>query len=131
MTMDVLSPTGLALAVVAYLLSKHMIADFVLQTRYQYSNKGRYGHPGGILHALIHVALTFPLLFVMLGSNWRVIGILAAAEFLIHYHIDFLKEQIGRRGGLTTSRHAYWIVFGLDQLAHQATYLVGAAYLLR
>ena len=129
--MDVLSPTGMALAVVAYLLSKHMIADFVLQTRYQYTNKGRYGHPGGILHALIHVALTFPLLYVLLGPKWSVIGSLAAAEFLIHYHLDFLKEQIGRRGGLNSGRQAYWVLFGLDQLAHQATYLVGAAYLLQ
>jgi hypothetical protein len=125
-----LSAAAITLAVLGYLLLKHMIADFVLQTQFQYANKGRYGHPGGLLHAGIHVALTLPLLFALLGSYVAVIAALAVAEFVIHYHIDFTKEQITRRFGLTTTTHAYWILFGLDQLAHNATYLAGAGYLL-
>ena len=39
----------------AYLMAKHALADFFLQTKYQWANKGRYGHPGGLLHAAIHV----------------------------------------------------------------------------
>ena len=34
---------------IGYLLLKHAIADFTLQTSYQVSNKMNYGHPGGIL----------------------------------------------------------------------------------
>ena len=41
----------LALAAVAVLMVKHALADFYLQTPYQYLNKGTYGHPGGLLHA--------------------------------------------------------------------------------
>ncbi len=55
----------LVLAAVAVLMFKHMVADFYLQTPYQYLNKGTYGHPGGFLHAGIHVALT-PLVYLVL-----------------------------------------------------------------
>ncbi len=48
----------LCLAAIAILMVKHAVADFFLQTPYQYCNKGTYGHPGGFLHAGIHVALT-------------------------------------------------------------------------
>src|SRR5262245_47086258 len=66
----------LILAAVAILLFKHAIADFYLQSAYQYSNKGKYGHPGGILHAAIHVALT-PLVYLVLlpGSLLVALGI--------------------------------------------------------
>src|SRR3970040_1352534 len=55
----------LALAAVAVLMFKHAVADFYLQTSYQYLNKGKYGHPGGIIHAGIHAALT-PLVYLVL-----------------------------------------------------------------
>ena len=41
----------LVLVAVAVLMAKHMVADFYLQTPYQYLNKGTYGHPGGFLHS--------------------------------------------------------------------------------
>lgn len=44
---------------IALLFTKHFIIDFPLQTKYQWSNKGIYGHPGGILHAGLHGIGTF------------------------------------------------------------------------
>ncbi len=32
-------------------LCTHFLVDFVLQTPFQYRNKGTYGHAGGLLHA--------------------------------------------------------------------------------
>jgi hypothetical protein len=58
----------LALAATVVLMSKHAVADFYLQTPYQYLNKGKYGHPGGIIHAGIHVALT-PLVCLALVAR--------------------------------------------------------------
>jgi hypothetical protein len=60
----------LVLAAVAVLLVKHAVADFYLQTPYQYLNKGIYGHPGGLLHSGIHVALT-PLVYLVIVPGWR------------------------------------------------------------
>lgn len=113
----------LVLAAVAVLMLKHAVADFYLQSTYQYQNKGRYGHPGGILHSAIHVALT-PLVYLVIApaSLLLVLGI-AASEFVLHYHIDWLKEQIGHRSSWTPQDRCFWFALGTDQLVHGLTYL--------
>lgn len=119
----------LCLAAIAILMVKHTAADFFLQTPYQYCNKGTYGHPGGFLHAGIHVALT-PLVYLVLvpASLLLVLGI-ALGEFVIHYHVDWAKEQLGRRLQLTPQTATYWHALGVDQLLHGVTY-VGIVALL-
>jgi hypothetical protein len=113
----------LALAAVAVLMFKHAVADFFLQTKYQYCNKGTYGHPGGIIHAGIHVVLT-PLVYLVLApASLALAAALAAGEFLAHYHIDWLKEQIGHRSGWTPQDRCFWFALGTDQLVHGLTYL--------
>lgn len=114
----------LALAAVAVLMLKHAVADFFLQTRYQYCNKGIYGHPGGIIHAGIHVALT-PLVYLVLApASLALAAAIAAAEFLAHYHIDWLKERIVRGGGWTAQDAPFWYALGTDQYVHGLTYLL-------
>jgi len=91
----------IVLAAVAVLMLKHTAADFFLQTPYQYLNKGIYGHPGGLLHAGIHVALT-PLVYLVIAPASLVLaGAIALGEFAVHYHIDWTKEQVNRRCGFT------------------------------
>ena len=80
---------------------KHALADFYLQTPYQYLNKGTYGHPGGLLHAAIHMALTPLVYLVLVPGSLLLAGAIALGEFLVHYHVDWLKEQILRRNELT------------------------------
>lgn len=114
----------LALLAVAVLLFKHALADFFLQTTYQFMNKGTYGHPGGILHSGIHVALT-PLVYLVLApASLAFVLALAASEFLAHYHIDWLKEQIVRRNFWTMQDRGFWYALGTDQFIHGLTYLV-------
>jgi hypothetical protein len=69
-----------ALAAVAVLLVKHAVADFYLQTPYQYLNKGIYGHPGGLLHSGIHVALTPLVYLVLVPGSLLVAGAIAVSE---------------------------------------------------
>ena len=109
---------------------KHAVADFYLQSSYQYLNKGRYGHPGGILHSAIHVALT-PLVYLVLvpGSLLLVAG-LALGEFITHYHVDGLKEQITHRNGWTVQNRGFWYALGTDQFVHGVSYLAIVAALV-
>jgi hypothetical protein len=107
---------------------KHFLFDFVLQTPYQLRNKGTYGHPGGILHSGLHVLGTALVLLVVLPATVLWIWVLAG-EFLVHYHIDWCKEQITRRWGKGNGPFFWWMI-GLDQLLHQLTYLAIAAILL-
>ena len=120
----------LALAAVAVLMVKHALADFYLQTPYQYLNKGTYGHPGGLLHAAIHMALTPFVYLVLLPGSLLLAGSIALGEFLVHYHVDWLKEQILRRNELTTQTSGFWHALGTDQLIHGLTYLVIVAVLI-
>ena len=120
----------LALAAVAVLMVKHALADFYLQTPYQYVNKGTYGHPGGLLHAAIHMALTPFVYLVLLPGSLLLAGSIALGEFLVHYHVDWLKEQILRRNELTTQTPGFWHALGTDQLIHGLTYLVIVAVLI-
>ena len=118
------------LVAVAVLMFKHAVADFYLQSTYQYMNKGHYGHPGGILHSAIHVALT-PLVYLVIApaSLLLVLGI-AGAEFVLHYHIDWLKEQITHKNGWTAQNRCFWFALGTDQLVHGLTYLLIVAVLI-
>jgi hypothetical protein len=114
--------------VFAWLEFKHFIFDYVLQTPFQFRNKGTYGHPGGILHSGLHALGTIPALFIIWpGWLWAVIIIIG--EFVIHYHVDWSKEQSLRRMKLTTTDKWYWRIYGMDQFAHQATYVLIAALL--
>ena len=109
---------------------KHFICDFVLQTRYQYANKGTYGHPGGYLHAGFHAVGSIPAI-LMVSDAAGLMATIVVAEFLCHYHVDWLKEQINKGRGLTHDATLFWIVFGADQLLHQMTYVVILALLAR
>jgi hypothetical protein len=122
--------TLLTLAAIAVLMLKHTVADFFLQTPYQYLNKGTYGHPGGLVHAGIHVALT-PLVYLLLvPSSLLLAGAIALGEFAVHYHVDWLKEQVTHRNGWTTRDPGFWHALGADQLVHGVTYITLVAILL-
>lgn len=111
----------LELTILTLLLIKHFVADFMLQRKYQYLNKGTYGHPGGLLHAGIHVVGTFAVLFFFIDP---VLAIkYALIDGAIHYHIDFFKSNVNRKMELQIQHNQYWALLGFDQLLHQLTYV--------
>ena len=117
------------LLAVAFLAVKHTIADYVLQSTYQHKNKGRYGHPGGLIHAGIHVALTPPLFWIFPPTSASLAALLLVGEFVIHYHLDWIKKNLVTARRWSENHKGYWIAFGTDQLAHTLTYL-GMIYIL-
>jgi hypothetical protein len=119
----VTDPIHIALIAVLILLIKHLVFDFFLQTAYQYKNKGIYGHPGGILHAGLHAfGTSFLFLYVYPGA--ALAAQILVGEFIVHYHIDWTKEQVVKRLKLTTEDAAFWWALGVDQFLHGATYIV-------
>ena len=101
---------------------KHFLCDFVLQTQSQIDAKSHYGHPGGVVHAGLHCLGSLPALLI-LSARPLPIGGLLIGEFLIHYHSDWAKARVDRRYALMNAQARYWMVFGLDQLIHQMTYV--------
>ena len=101
---------------------KHFVVDFLLQRSYQYSNKGTYGHPGGLLHAGLHAIGTWFCLF-WVNPFWAVV--MGIFDAVVHYHIDWAKTNINSRFGWTATTHEeFWWLLGLDQLLHAVTYII-------
>lgn len=121
-------PGAALIAVFLILLVKHFVCDYPLQTRWQLLNKGTYGHPGGIVHSGIH-ALGTTLAFLVMTPTFIVGLAIMAGEFVVHYHIDWTKENVIRRMGWTAQDGQFWLALGSDQLAHHLTYVAIAATL--
>lgn len=114
------------LFLLAALQVKHFLGDYVLQNKYILAHRRIWGHPGGLLHAGIHVALTLPILAVA-GVPAAVIGYIILGEFLFHYHLDWAKDSLNHARGWTPADTPFWWLVGLDQCLHQLSYLVIAA----
>ncbi len=116
------------LLLILLLFTKHFIVDFPLQTKFQWSNKGTYGHPGGLLHSGLHGVAT-GLIFLAL-INWPTAVIAGAVDLFVHYHIDWVKMNLNARLGYGPTTHEqFWWLLGLDQYLHALTY-VGLIYFL-
>lgn len=111
------------LLLLTLLTLKHFIADFVYQPPYQWQNKGKYGHPGGVIHAGQHAILSF-LILIFFVNPVQALG-LAALELLIHYHMDWFKMWYNKRKGWGANTHPqFWVLLGFDQLVHSLTYIL-------
>jgi len=127
--LDLTDPFYALLAVLTLLQVKHFICDYQLQTLYQLQNKGKYGHPGGIIHSGLHVIGTAAIFLVVTPTLWLGAAILAA-EFLIHYHVDWAKDNWIRNRGYTATDREFWWAIGFDQLLHHFTYIAIAGILV-
>lgn len=117
----------IVLALLSVLFIKHWFADFVVQFDYMVLEKGTYGADGGVHHSLIHGFLTWGIVGYVCGIN---VGILLATfDFLVHYHIDWLKMNISRWRKLTIRDWEFWMWLGADQLAHCLTYIAMVLWL--
>ena len=117
------------LLVVLVLEVKHFLCDYPLQTAYQLNNKGTYGHPGGLIHAGVH-ALGTSAAFLVITPTPAVGAAILAAEFVVHYHIDWSKDHVMRVNKWTAKDNPFWWTIGIDQLLHHLTYLAIAAALV-
>jgi hypothetical protein len=52
-------------------------------------------------------------------------------EFVLHYHIDWAKQQIMARTGWQSVDSEFWWGIGADQFLHYLTYLAIATILWR
>lgn len=109
----------LTLLLLALLQVKHWYVDFVNQTEEEVKHKGIYLDWRGAKHSLKHGLGTF--LVVCLFASPDIALAMGCLDFLMHYHIDWVKMNYGNRD-ITTP--AFWNHLGLDQMAHQLGYLL-------
>jgi len=113
----------LALLIASFALFqlKHYLFDFLFQTGYQLRNKGTYGHPGGILHSGLHGLGSILPMLILAPPVWLIV-LLVIGEFLVHYHVDWLKERVVKQRGWTVNDFGFWQALGIDQMVHHLTY---------
>ena len=104
-----------------WLLTKHIIADYFMQYPWMYKHKGKYGHPGGVAHAVWHGILTNIVLLYFVGPITA--ALFGTLDAILHYHIDYVKSNYSIRNPMQPSEQRYWIVHGTDQLLHILTYV--------
>lgn len=105
----------------ALLQIKHYLCDFLFQLKYQRRHKGTFLHPGGLVHAGLHGIGSIPAMLLLAPPIW-LMGVLMAGEFVVHYALDWTKEQAVKTYTLTTEHYTFWQALGLDQMAHHLTY---------
>lgn len=109
------------LFVLVLLQVKHWYVDFVNQSEEEVKYKGEYLDWRGVKHSLKQGLGTFLVLWAVTGWHYIDIAfILAIADFLAHYHIDWTKMNYGNRDIRTPQ---FWNHLGLDQMAHQLCYI--------
>jgi hypothetical protein len=126
--MDLMTPQSV-LFLLMLLAFKHFICDGPLQTLRMVVGKATYGNRWGLIHAAIHCAGSLLALLISGVSPSLSLG-LAIADMIVHYHIDFVKENIIRKMKLTTRDSAFWWALMGDQTLHQLTYLAMAAVIV-
>lgn len=110
------------------LIFKHLLVDFFLQGPYQYLNKGKYGHPGGLLHAYLHFMPTLLITAFFAPGHSPFLPLwLAMGDAIIHYHMDWFKVWFCKRKAWSFQHPQYWWMLGIDQTVHNLTYVAIAA----
>lgn len=114
------------LLLIFFFILKHVVCDFFMQGPYQFMNKGKFGHPGGLLHAGINGIGTMIVIAIVLPATpVSVIIGLGLAEYVIHYFIDFIKIRVNSKMKWTAeSSKEYWFSLGIDQALHWMVYLM-------
>jgi hypothetical protein len=116
---------GYLILILVLLQIKHWYIDFVNQTAEEVAHKGIYLDWLGMKHSIKQGLGTFLCLYLFV-HDVEVTLIMAFLDCVLHYHIDYIKMHYGNRDIKTP---AFWAQLGLDQMAHQLTYL-GIVYAL-
>jgi hypothetical protein len=116
-----LVPLGLTMGLLVAMTTKHLVADFFLQT--SAIAQGKAAARGWLkpimIHAGSHAVITLAIALLVAPALWW----LAPAELVLHAAIDRLKVIVARDRQLDPSKEGFWWLLGIDQYLHQMTNL--------
>lgn len=116
---------SLILKILIWLNYKHLLADWIFQTEDMIKHKGIYGNWRGALHSLLHAVLTLFVFWYWVSLKAGLIFF--AVDFILHYHIDWLKMKFGCQD---ISKKAFWRDIGYDQFAHYNCYILYVVFII-
>lgn len=102
---------------------KHFVADYLLQFDWMIQSKGTVTKIGGYVHAGVHAGGSVVVLVIAALPSTFIIA-MVAAEFAVHYVLDFGKVHYSKDVSSMKRPRLFWALNGLDQLLHHLTYVV-------
>jgi len=108
---------------------KHWYADFKIQTYMQTVKKGVWLDPIGMTHTRDHIYSSIVVLsvfWIFFPFPIFYIPLLVCLEGAYHYIVDYTKVRYGSKDNTTP---LFWNQFGLDQMAHQLSYIAIAWFI--
>lgn len=125
-----LTMSSIELLVVLFL--KHLVVDFFLQPSFMYANKGKFLHPGGHIHALLHALISMYLIYFFFRSyDASLTTLVCFGEYVVHYGMDYTKVNVcARYKWKADNSNAFWYMMGIDQTVHSLTYIAMVAVLI-
>lgn len=100
-----------------YLLAIHWVADFILQTHWQASNKSKNWN-ALLCHVGSYALALYTASFLLF--DWYVATAFALVNGILHFATDAVTSRITSRLYAKGNWHNFFVVIGLDQLIHQA-----------
>ena len=84
----------------ALLFLKHWYIDFVNQTNIEVASKGIYGDFYGLMHSVKHGLGTIFCILLVTGPAYLFFTVVCGLiDFVVHYHVDWLKMNYGNQIG--------------------------------
>jgi hypothetical protein len=102
------------------LLAVHWIADFVLQTHWQASNKSK-NNVALFRHVLFYTACLAVASGMIFGFGSPAWFGFVWLNFALHFATDYFTSRASSRLYAKQDWHNFFVVIGLDQLIHQLT----------
>jgi hypothetical protein len=103
------------------LLAVHWIADFVLQTHWQASNKSKDNEALGRHVAVYTSALAFSVPFIFPTDAYSRWFLFVIFNSWLHFVTDYFTSRASSRLWAKQDWHNFFVVIGFDQLIHQVT----------
>lgn len=100
------------------LLGIHWVADFVLQTHWQASNKSKDNNALGRHVSTYTLALGVGCIPLF---GFEAAGVFAVVNGALHFGTDYFTSRWTSALYAKQDWHNFFVVVGLDQLIHQAT----------
>jgi hypothetical protein len=112
-------PVGALVGWMLLLTFKHVIADFVLQTKWMAIGKDqKKGWAKPLLaHCLVHLVLASVLILIVAPRFWFI----ALIDFAIHIVVDRAKGFCSATFDMTVEHPWFWTLIGVDQALHHLT----------
>ena len=111
------------------LIVKHCVTDLGIQSQLLWgktvNKKYYFGCHSHYLHHAIGTFIVFALL-----TDWKTTLLATVIDYIVHWHIDFVKYQINNHLELKRSDKLYWWTATLDQLLHFLTYYLLVIFLV-